>query len=482
MKILGNTKMLSVGIDVGTSTSQMIFSHLTIENTAGFFSVPAIKIVDKQIVYRSEVYETPLMDKFLIDAAALKSIVESEYKKAGVTPSDVETGAVIITGESARKENAALVTEQLSRFAGDFVVSTAGPDLESVIAGQGSGAWKFSEQNGVTVVNLDIGGGTTNTVLFDNGETGARGCVDIGGRQVTIDEHGRISYISPSAEKIADALKISIREGDIADISLLKKLCGGMAEVLEEMLGAKEKTALYESVKTASSSEFVLPTERQIRYVCFSGGVAECIYHPHSDVFAYNDIGVLLADAVRRSRLFSKFRVIDAQETIRATVIGAGSYTTTISGSTIAYSEDIFPMKNVPVLKLSEEEEKECLLGNSNALTQKASWFLSQSDSSRMVLAINGMANPSYEQLKCFAQALGNGLEAAIPDDEPIIIVVREDIAKALGQILRQRFSSLRKVVVIDEIRVDDNNFVDFGRPVMNGLVVPVVVKTLLFG
>ena len=468
--------MLSVGIDIGTSTSQVIFSHLTIENTAGYFSVPSVEIVGKEIIYKSPVYRTPLLDRSLIDGAALKKILEKEYQSAGVVPAQVETGAAIITGESARKENASMVLDELSVFAGDFVVSTAGPDLESVIAGQGSGAWKYSEDNGVVVANLDIGGGTTNVVLFDGGVIGTRGCMDIGGRQVTVDEHGRIAYVSPSAAAIAKALRLSINE------AVLSRLCDGMAEVLEEMLGAAEPTELLEEVRTAGSSTFEIPAERPIRYICFSGGVAECIYHPGMDVFAYGDIGILLADAIRRSRLFSKFHVISAQETIRATVIGAGTYTTTISGSTIAYADGLFPMKNIPVLKLSETEENDCWLGKSEGLKEKILWFLKQSDSSKIVLAVNGKKNPGYTELKTFAAALGDGMHATIPTGEPLLFVVREDMAKALGQLLRQRFLKERNIVVIDEIRVEDNNFVDFGKPVMNGLVIPVVVKTLLFG
>ena len=461
--------MLSVGIDIGTSTSQVIFSHLTIENTAGYFSVPSVEIVGKEIIYKSPVYRTPLLDRSLIDGAALKKILEKEYQSAGVVPAQVETGAAIITGESARKENASMVLDELSVFAGDFVVSTAGPDLESVIAGQGSGAWKYSEDNGVVVANLDIGGGTTNVVLFDGGVIGTRGCMDIGGRQVTVDEHGRITYVSPSAAAIAKALRLSINEGDPADEAVLSRLCDGMAEVLEEMLGAAEPTELLEEVRTSGSSTFEIPAERPIRYICFSGGVAECIYHPGMDVFAYGDIGILLADAIRRSRLFSKFHVISAQETIRATVIGAGTYTTTISGSTIAYADGLFPMKNIPVLKLSETEENDCWLEKSEGLKEK-------------ILAVNGKKNPGYTELKTFAAALGDGMHATIPTGEPLLFVVREDMAKALGQLLRQRFLKERNIVVIDEIRVEDNNFVDFGKPVMNGLVIPVVVKTLLFG
>ena len=209
-----HTQMLSVGIDIGTSTSQVIFSRLTVENTAGYFSVPAVSIIGKEVVYQSPVHRTPLIDESLIDGEALRKMIETEYASAKITANQVETGAVIITGESARKENARMVLELLSGFAGDFVVSTAGPDLESVIAGQGSGAWEFSEENGTVVVNLDIGGGTTNVVLFDGGEVRARGCLDIGGRQVTLDSRGRIAYISPSAGRIAQACHLNLVKGE----------------------------------------------------------------------------------------------------------------------------------------------------------------------------------------------------------------------------------------------------------------------------
>ena len=131
--------VLSVGIDIGTSTTQVIFSDLTMNNTASYFSVPHVSITAKKVVYKSDIYTTPLKTPELIDADGVKEIVQREFDKAGYTPADTDTGAVIITGESARKENAAAVLEKLSGFAGDFVVSTAGPDLESVIAGKGSG-------------------------------------------------------------------------------------------------------------------------------------------------------------------------------------------------------------------------------------------------------------------------------------------------------------------------------------------------------
>lgn len=161
--------ILSVGIDIGTSTTQLIFSRLTIENQASSYTVPRINIVDKEVIYRSRIYFTPLRSPTEIDAEAVKKIVRSEYRAAGITPEELKTGAVIITGETARKENANEVLSALSDLAGDFVVATAGPDLESVLSGRGAGADVLSKEKHTTVANLDIGGGTTNIALYEKG-------------------------------------------------------------------------------------------------------------------------------------------------------------------------------------------------------------------------------------------------------------------------------------------------------------------------
>ena len=478
---MDQTTMLSVGIDIGTSTSQVIFSRLKVENTAGYFSVPSVSIIDKKVVYESPIYSTPLIDDSLIDGDAIEKIIEKEYQAAGVVPSQVETGAVIITGESARKENAQMVLEKMSRFAGDFVVSTAGPDLESVIAGQGSGAQQFSEENGAVVVNLDIGGGTTNLVLFDGGEVKSRGCLDIGGRQVKIDRQGKIAYISKNAYEISKELNLPIEKGEIADKKTLEKLCGGMCRLLEQTLGIEEQSPLLKRIETNGSQRFHLEEGRPVRYLFFSGGVADCIYQSNKDPFAYGDIGVLLGEAIRKGRLFQEFKVIDPAQTIRATVIGAGSYTTAISGSTISYSYDLFPMKNIPVLKLSKEEEDQCWNGDIDFLKRKAEWFLKQSDTDKLAAAIEGRRDPEYSSLKKLADTLIKGLGAVLQEGEPLLIIVRQDMGKALGQLIRRQVRDSRPVAVLDSIKAEENNFIDFGRPIMDGLAIPVVVKTLIF-
>ena len=476
------TAILSVGIDVGTSTTQVVFSKLQMDNAGGYFSVPRVAIVDKEVVYKSEVYMTPLKTDVLIDTDALRDIVAAEFRKAGYRPEDTDSGAVIITGESARKENSDAVLKSLSDFAGDFVVSAAGPDMESLIAGKGSGAWQYSMDHHCRVANLDIGGGTTNVVLFEDGETLARGCLDIGGRLICMNPQGIITKVSPAAAVMAQAAGVSVSVGDRCDELKLTAVTRQMAAALNAYLGVgtKDIDAILRQIKTPGSSDFPVP--EKVQAVFFSGGVADLIYHESADTWAYGDIGVLLGRAIRESRLFTDFQKMEPGETIRATVVGAGTYTTTISGSTITYSDDIFPLKNIPVIKLDEELQEACFAGETEPVIRRIQWALGQNDAEHFILAMPGKRDPGYTEMKRAAASIRQIMDRVQPPGEPILLVIESDIAKAMGQMIRQQPDLKRQVVAIDSIHVEDGEYVDMGRPMMNGMVIPVVVKTLIFG
>lgn len=476
------TAILSVGIDVGTSTTQVVFSKLQMDNAGGYFSVPRVAIVDKEVVYKSEVYMTPLKTDVLIDTDALRDIVAAEFRKAGYRPEDTDSGAVIITGESARKENSDAVLKSLSDFAGDFVVSAAGPDMESLIAGKGSGAWQYSMDHHCRVANLDIGGGTTNVVLFEDGETLARGCLDIGGRLICMNPQGIITKVSPAAAVMAQAAGVSVSVGDRCDELKLTAVTRQMAAALNAYLGVgtKDIDAILRQIKTLGSSDFPVP--KKVQAVFFSGGVADLIYHESADTWAYGDIGVLLGRAIRESRLFTDFQKMEPGETIRATVVGAGTYTTTISGSTITYSDDIFPLKNIPVIKLDEELQEACFAGETEPVIRRIQWVLGQNDEEHFILAMPGKRNPGYMEMKRAAASIRQIMDRVQPPGEPILLVIESDIAKAMGQMIRQQPDLKRQVVAIDSIHVEDGEYVDMGKPMMNGMVIPVVVKTLIFG
>ena len=480
--------ILSVGIDIGTSTTQLVFSRISMKNTMGYFSVPHVEIVDKEVLYKSPVYTTPLNGTVWIDSDAVRDIVAREYEAAGHVPADVDTGAVIITGESARKENAAAVLERLSDFAGDFVVSTAGPDLESVIAGKGSGAWRYSMEHHCVTANLDIGGGTTNIVIFDDGETVSKGCYDIGGRLIRLQREGtlwRVEAVSAAAAKAAEAAGVGLHSGAAVSESELRRITDVMAGLLAQAMGMAPATPLLQELQTPESGLLLLP-EKPVDRICFSGGVADFIYGGEAGTrgnpVPFGDIGALLGMSVRERFEAGRIPLIESAETIRATVVGAGTYTTTISGSTITYAETLFPIKNVPALKLTQTEQNDCFAGHRGVLSEKVRWFLDQSASGNLILALPGKKDPSYNELKAFAAYLAEELDSALPPEAPVLIVLEQDMAKALGILIEKALQGRRKLACIDGIQVEENDYVDMGRPLLNGLVIPVVIKTLLFG
>ena len=224
--------LLSVGIDLGTTTTQLVFSRLTVRNEGSAFSVPNYTVAAREVLRRSAVHFTPLRSERELDAEAIARIVDAEYAAAGIDRRAVQTGAVIITGETARRENARAVLEALSGYAGDFVVATAGPALESALAGRGAGAADYAQAHACTVVNLDIGGGTTNIARFTNGALTDTACLNVGGRLVKLEPDGRVTYVSPVLRPF-----VPYAPGDRLTPQDLAPTVALLTEILEEALG-----------------------------------------------------------------------------------------------------------------------------------------------------------------------------------------------------------------------------------------------------
>lgn len=470
--------LLSVGIDIGTSTTQLVISRLTLENRAGPFSVPRIAIGEKEVLYRSAIHFTPLLSETEIDAEGVRAIVAEEYRKSGFRQADISTGAVIITGETARKENARQVLAALSDFAGDFVVATAGPDLESILAARGAGIDEYSKKHHKKILHFDIGGGTSNLALYDSGTPVATGCLDVGGRLVKI-ERERVTYVSPALERLGAAVPgVPIpRVGDRAEESSLRPAVSALTGALEQAAGLAAADGLLPALMTRDTSW--TPPEG-VDGVSFSGGVADCIWSPPEDAFAYGDIGVLLGRAIAASPAFRRAGIVRGAETIRATVVGAGSHSTQVSGSTIFYRNVEFPLKNLPVLRLTEDEERS---GDAlaSALRDKAGWFADQGGMTQIALSLRGEPNPAYGRIRDLARGIQSGMEPLLERGMFPVIAVERDMAKVLGQTLWPMLGAEGALLCLDGISAGSGDYLDIGAPVAGGAVLPVVVKTLAF-
>lgn len=477
-------EILSVGIDIGTATTSIVISRLRVEDTSDGFTIPHMSIVEKEVLYKSPIYFTPMESGSRINSEELENIVRKEYEKAGIDKTMIDTGAVIITGESAKKENAASVSHALSDFSGDFVVATAGPDMESAISGKGAGIQQYSKERMCSVVNMDIGGGTSNISIFSQGELIGRACLDIGGRVIQYDDEFIVRETGSKIKELAEECGIYIEKGKKTDPSDIKTLAKRMADILYSAVraideGGDEQIEACMKYKTEGSS--AISFFGKIDCISFSGGVGECVYSDKDDPYEYGDAGVFLARAIKSGKL-ADYKIIKPKETIRATVIGAGSYTTEISGSTITCTQENFPLKNIPVLAVDDEAEQECLKGNAALLKEKAKWFFKQTDADDIAFLFKGDRRISYDKLCNMGRCIADTASVCLREERALIVITKEDIAKALGRIIRKRSEDARKIICIDAVKAEKGDYIDLGTPMMDGRVMPVIVKTLIYG
>jgi ethanolamine utilization protein EutA len=471
---INEIEILSVGVDVGSSTSHLVFSNLLLKRDQRS-ATRRFNIERRTIVYEGRIVHTPLLDDNTIDILKLTDFFKEEYRRAGIDPADIQTGAVIVTGESARKQNARQIAEALSHDAGRFVAATAGPNFESLIAAMGSGAAARSKDHNKTILSCDIGGGTSNIAITVNGQTYSTSCISVGGRLLGVTHHGTIWRINPPAAKVMAHLGLNYQIGDPITKGDIESVAQTFAEVLFEVITGPAKSSLARQLMLTAD----LNMPNHIDEYSFSGGVAELMY---GGVDNYDDIGQILADKVKSLTSKLNAPVIELPNKIRATVIGAGAYSLSISGCSGFMDDKIsFPIRNVPVMQVDVDQSK---LSVEHVKTQvNAAFQRFDLDEGEDIIALyfRDPVRVSYPRLELFAKSIEAALTNTVHKKLPVILIFDTDIACSVGNVIRRETNLKTNLLALDELMLREGDWIDIGEPLVAGQVFPVTVKSLVF-
>ena len=477
--IADNVRLTSVGIDVGSSGTQVIFSRLHLRRMAEDMSSRYF-VVNRETLYRSPVALTPYESATRISDEELGRILDQAYEAAGLSPDDIDAGAVILTGEALRRENSQAIAATVSQRGGDFVCATAGHHMESMLAAFGSGAAKSSRDGDKRILNVDIGGGTAKLAILEEGQVKFTAAVHIGGRLQVVDENGTIVRLDPAGRTHAARAGFEWEIGDKVVSEDLDKVADVMAATLIDALVIRpiprdiEKFYLTDPINEWG----------RIDGVMFSGGVAEYVYAREDRDFG--DMGLRLGHAIARRLAVGDlpWPLLPAGECIRATALGASEYSVQLSGNTCYISDhgELLPRRNLQVIQPPYVCPEEIVAEDvARAIKAHRRAFEVDGDDYEIALSFHWRGLPAYERMHAFARGLVLGLNDMIAAGKPLFIVLDGDIAQSLGHILKDELDVSVGVLVIDGVVLWDFDYIDLGKIRLPSRTVPVTIKSLVF-
>jgi len=467
--------LVSVGVDIGSSTSHLVFSRLVMERLDNRYIVS-----ERVVLYESDVLLTPYAENQSIDARLLGAFIQAQYDNAGITSEKIDTGALILTGVAVRRSNARAIGELFAKDAGKFVSVSAGDALETTLAAFGSGAAALSIRLNQTVMNIDIGGGTTKMAVCVAGEVVDLTALDVGARIVAFDQNQQVCRLEEAAKMLAQECGFEIELGQVLAPEKRQGLVALMAHKIIEVAKSKQLSPHTRALLRLDA----LRHEHAPGILTFSGGVSEYIYSRQSEHF--DDLGPQLALEISKA-LQAQWPEIDVQtpeQGIRATVVGASQYTVQVSGSTIFVEpKGTLPLRNVPVIapKLSLSEESI----DSGAIAKEIKRALKRldlSDSDNPVaLCYKWGGSATFRRLDDFCKGVAKGFEALIAKGHPLMLIGEADCAGLIGIHCQEEIKVGVPVISVDGIALSELDFVDIGALLETSGAVPVVIKSLVF-
>ena len=467
--------LVSVGVDIGSSTSHLVFSRLVMERLDNRYIVS-----ERVVLYESDVLLTPYAENQSIDARLLGAFIQAQYDNAGITSEKIDTGALILTGVAVRRSNARAIGELFAKDAGKFVSVSAGDALETTLAAFGSGAAALSIRLNQTVMNIDIGGGTTKMAVCVAGEVVDLTALDVGARIVAFDQNQQVCRLEEAAKMLAQECGFEIELGQVLAPEKRQGLVALMAHKIIEVAKSKQLSPHTRALLRLDA----LRHEHAPGILTFSGGVSEYIYSRQSEHF--DDLGPQLALEISKA-LQAQWPEIDVQtpeQGIRATVVGASQYTVQVSGSTIFVEpKSTLPLRNIPVIapKLSLSEESI----DSGAIAKEIKRALKRldlSDSDNPVaLCYKWGGSATFRRLDDFCKGVAKGFEALIAKGHPLMLIGEADCAGLIGIHCQEEIKVGVPVISVDGIALSELDFVDIGALLETSGAVPVVIKSLVF-
>ncbi len=469
LPVRGSTELISVGIDIGSSTSHLMFSKLRIGYRSLHRRHP--EVLDREILHRSSVLLTPFLPGRVIDSAPLSEWVEATFREAGLTPEEVDTGAVILTGEACRRTNARKIGELFSDSTGKFVCATAGPRLEAILAAHGSGTVGYSKDWGTDLLNVDVGGGTTKVTLVRSGRIAGVTVLNIGARLIAYDKAMNVNRIEQAGLRFLDKMGETLAIGDPFSEEIGCRLARTMAEALFSVLGGNVPP--WEGLMVLEPFD----GPPKVKGVVFSGGVSEYIYSREDTMFG--DLGPYLGLELSRAARASGYEIMNSDEGLRATVIGASQYTVQMSGETIhlPVGSDL-PLRNLRVVPVYLSWQSPITDRSREAILKALGSLDPEIRDDPFALAIHCPEFIGYSSVQKMAAGLSEALKILEHRTLPKALIFNCNIGRVVGGVLDPEMS----IPCIDEVVLSELDFIDVGKPGPQEDYVPVVVKSLAFG
>jgi ethanolamine utilization protein EutA len=476
-----NVELTTVGIDIGSSTSHLMFARVHLQRLSTALSSRFV-VVSRKILWQSPILLTPYRGDYTIDVDDLAGFIGGCYTYAGIEPEAVDSGAVILTGEALKRHNARAIADLFSEQAGKFVCASAGHHMECQMAAHGSGAVALSRGHKATLLNVDIGGGTTKFALIENGRILATCAIAVGGRLIVEDEKDGLIRIEPPAEEVAKSLGVALAPGKPLAAADRKRVATRMARMVMGLIDLRQPGELARSLLVTDPWPCAL-ANKGIDAMTFSGGVAEYLYKRESRRFG--DLGSDLAEELRHALAHRRDLppVWDPGQGIRATVIGAAQFSVQISGNTILIADpDKLPLQNLPVLAchfaLDDEVAAETIADGVRGALARADF---EEGESPVALSFPWRGDPSHARLFAVAAGICTALPRTLEERMPLVLLIDGDVGKSLGRVIRHEIAPQADVIAIDGVQLKEFDYVDIGSVIALTNVVPIIIKSLLF-